>query len=181
MRKLDKVVIVDIEATCWNGAPPEGMKNDIIEIGVCLLDNLTHEVTQQNGIIVTPERSDVSEFCTELTTITPEFVSENGIPFSQACKQLSKQYETKDRPWASYGAYDEKQFRNQCLETGVTYPFSPLHINVKTLFALKKKLTREVGMAEALEMLNLPLDGTHHRGIDDAGNIAKILSWILLS
>jgi inhibitor of KinA sporulation pathway (predicted exonuclease) len=24
----------------------------------------------------------------------------------------------------------------------------------------------------------MPLEGTHHRGIDDARNIAKILSWI---
>ncbi|HWO78436.1 MAG TPA: 3'-5' exonuclease, partial [Bacillus sp. (in: firmicutes)] len=33
---------------------------------------------------------------------------------------------------------------------------------------------RGVGMARALEMLKLPLEGTHHRGIDDARNIAKI-------
>jgi inhibitor of KinA sporulation pathway (predicted exonuclease) len=179
MRKLDKVVIIDIEATCWNGDPPQDMKNDIIEVGVCLLDIQNHEVTEQRGIIVTPERSLVSQFCTELTTITPELVEKEGIPFGQACKLLSKDYQTKDRPWASFGAYDEKQFRKQCLETGIPYPFGPLHINVKTMFALKKKLSKEVGMAEALGILNLQLDGTHHRGIDDAGNIAKILSWIL--
>jgi inhibitor of KinA sporulation pathway (predicted exonuclease) len=179
MRKLDKIVVIDIEATCWNGNPPQGMQSDIIEVGVCLLDVQTHEVTEQKGIIVIPERSLVSEFCTQLTTITPELIAEQGIPFSQACKELSKNYQSKDRPWASFGAYDEKQFRNQCVETGIAYPFGPLHINVKTLFALKKKLSKEVGMAGALDMLNLPLDGTHHRGVDDAGNIAKILSWIL--
>ncbi|OMG46548.1 hypothetical protein BK140_26615 [Paenibacillus macerans] len=31
-----------------------------------------------------------------------------------------------------------------------------------------------VGMERALKMLDLPLDGTHHRGIDDAKNISKI-------
>lgn len=33
---------------------------------------------------------------------------------------------------------------------------------------------RGVGMERALSMLELPLEGTHHRGIDDAKNIAKI-------
>ncbi|MET3981683.1 inhibitor of KinA sporulation pathway (predicted exonuclease) [Mucilaginibacter sp. UYP25] len=179
MRILDQILVVDIEATCWEGNPPDNMTSDIIEIGICLLDSQDHNVTAKRGIIVKPERSVVSTFCTELTTITAEFVAEQGINFSAACKQLVKDYRSKDRPWASYGAYDEKQFRKQCLETGASYPFSPLHINVKTLFALKNKLVKEVGMAEALDMLGLPLEGTHHRGIDDAGNIAKILSWIL--
>ncbi len=30
-QKLDKILVVDIEATCWNGPIPEGMTNDIIE------------------------------------------------------------------------------------------------------------------------------------------------------
>jgi inhibitor of KinA sporulation pathway (predicted exonuclease) len=55
------------------------------------------------------------------------------------------------------------------------YPFGPSHINVKTLFALKHKLGHELGMAGALKYLNIELEGTHHRGKDDARNIAKIL------
>jgi inhibitor of KinA sporulation pathway (predicted exonuclease) len=34
-------------------------------------------------------------------------------------------------------------------------------------------------MAAALAQLDLPLEGTHHRGIDDARNIAKILHHLL--
>jgi inhibitor of KinA sporulation pathway (predicted exonuclease) len=30
-------------------------------------------------------------------------------------------------------------------------------------------------MAGALSELNIPLEGTHHRGVDDAKNIAKTL------
>ncbi|MEK3793401.1 hypothetical protein MKX42_16845 [Paenibacillus sp. FSL R7-0204] len=33
-------------------------------------------------------------------------------------------------------------------------------------------------MERALTMLKLPLEGTHHRGIDDAKNIAKIFGKI---
>ena len=34
--KLDKILVVDIEATCWEGKPPAGEQNEIIEVGICL-------------------------------------------------------------------------------------------------------------------------------------------------
>lgn len=179
-RKLDEILVVDIEATCWNGPSPENMVSDIIEIGICLLNVQNGEISDNRGIIVTPERSTVSEFCTELTTITPEMVKEEGIPFKEALSILRKEYLSSSRAWASYGAYDLKQFQRQCSELERGYPFGPSHINVKTLFALKNKLGHELGMAGSLQKLDIELEGTHHRGIDDAKNIAKIL-WTLLN
>ena len=38
---------------------------------------------------------------------------------------------------------------------------------------------KKLGMAEALKHCGLPLEGTHHRGIDDARNIARLLPWIV--
>lgn len=177
--KLDKILVVDVEATCWEGSPPEGSESDIIEIGICLLDVQTGEITDNRGILVTPERSQISSFCTELTTITPEMVEKEGITFKQACSILKKEYLSQNRVWASFGAYDLKQFQRQCTAMAVGFPFGPSHINVKTLFALKNKLHHEVGMSQALDILKYPLEGTHHRGIDDAKNISKILRWIL--
>lgn len=176
---LDKIVVVDVEATCWNGPTPEGMFSDIIEIGICLLDPVTGEISDNRGILVKPERSEISDFCTELTTITPEMIAKEGISFKDACALLRKDYLTQSRAWASFGAYDLKQFQRQCGDLGVGYPFGPSHLNVKPLFALKKRLGHEVGMAGALDKLGIPLEGTHHRGIDDSRNIAKILYRIL--
>jgi inhibitor of KinA sporulation pathway (predicted exonuclease) len=177
-QKLDKIVVVDIEATCWEGKQPEDQQSDIIEIGICLLDVHTGEITENQGIIVKPSRSTVSEFCTELTTITQEMVA-TGISFAEACKVIKKQYQAQSRAWASFGGYDLKMFQKQCADLQVAYPFGPSHINVKTLFALAHKLEREQGMAGALHMLGIDLEGTHHRGIDDAKNIAKILMHLL--
>jgi inhibitor of KinA sporulation pathway (predicted exonuclease) len=94
-------------------------------------------------------------------------------------KILKTEYDSQSRAWASFGAYDLNQFKRQCTDLGIGYPFGPSHINVQTLFALKKKLGHEQGMAGALALLEIPLEGTHHRGIDDAKNIAKIMNWIL--
>lgn len=167
--------MVDVEATCWEGTPPEGQANEIIEIGVCELDVRTAERVSKRSILVRPERSTVSPFCTELTTLTQEQVDQ-GVTFVEACRLLRKDFDAKDRVWASYGDYDRKQFERQG-----TYPFGPRHVNVKTLFALTRALPREVGMAQAMELAGLPLEGTHHRGDDDAWNIAALFGTILRS
>jgi inhibitor of KinA sporulation pathway (predicted exonuclease) len=173
--KLDRVLVVDVEATCWEGPPPEGQTNEIIEIGVCELDVRTAERLGKHSILVRPEHSTVSPFCTSLTTLTQEQVS-HGVTFAEACRLLRKDFDAQNRVWASYGDYDRKQFQRQG-----TYPFGPRHVNVKTLFALTRALPREVGMAQAMELAGLPLEGTHHRGGDDAWNIAALLGTILRS
>jgi inhibitor of KinA sporulation pathway (predicted exonuclease) len=34
-------------------------------------------------------------------------------------------------------------------------------------------------MAGALKHTHLPLEGTHHRGADDARNIAQLVAWLV--
>jgi inhibitor of KinA sporulation pathway (predicted exonuclease) len=178
-RKLDQIIIVDVEATCWPGSPPEGQESEIIEIGVCLLDVASGQPLEKRSILVKPERSKVSEFCTELTTLTPKEVNK-GMTFEHACVILEQEYLAKRRIWASYGDYDHDLFQRQCERRQVKYPFSNSHINVKTLFAIMHALPYEVGMIRALEIMGLELEGTHHRGDDDAWNIANIFSKLLL-
>ncbi len=177
-RKLDQIVVIDVESTCWEGAPPDGEESEIVEVGVCALDVASGERTGREDILVRPARSHVSPFCTGLTTLTQEQV-DAGVSFADACARLQRAYGTKDRVWASYGDYDRRQFERQCAAFGVPYPFGPGHLNVKTLFALVHALPREVGMDGALELLGLPLEGRRHRAHDDAWNIARILSRLL--
>ncbi len=178
-KKLDKIIVVDVESTCWQDTPPDGQESEIIEIGVCTVDVISGKRLEKESILVKPEKSRVSEFCTQLTTLTQEQV-EKGISFAEACSILKKKYLSQQRVWASYGDYDRRQFERQCQSQKVSYPFGSRHINIKTLFAIIHALPYEVGMAEALERLNLPLEGTHHRGGDDAWNIANILSESLV-
>ena len=46
----NKIIIIDLEATCWEGIPPKGEVSEIIEIGICLLDTLTGEISDNRGI-----------------------------------------------------------------------------------------------------------------------------------
>lgn len=177
--KLDQIIVIDIEATCWQKNPPPGQESEIIEIGICLVDVALAEPVEKESILVKPERSLVSDFCTKLTTLTQAEVDQ-GIVFYEACSILQKKYESLQRVWASWGEYDKNMFEKQCQSRGVKYPFAVRHINVKNLLAIVYALPREVGMPNALELLDIPLEGTHHRGCDDAWNIGKILAKLLL-
>jgi inhibitor of KinA sporulation pathway (predicted exonuclease) len=175
--KTDFLVVVDLEASCWLGAPPPGEQNEIIEIGVCLVSLDTFEVGAARSILVKPTRSQISDFCTELTTLTQAQVDE-GIRFDEACAILRTEYDTPQRIWTSWGNYDKNMFIGQCANFGVEYPFSPQHFNLKKVYS-KVYGKRAPGMALTLELLGLPLIGTQHRGGDDAYNIAVIAAGML--
>ena len=175
---LDKIVVVDLESTCWEGSPPEGQISEIIEIGVATVDVTTLERGEKTSILIKPVRSQISEFCTNLTTLRAEDFASAGS-LGDAVKILKKQFHSQDRLWASWGDYDRRQFERVCTEFHVGYPFGISHLNVKTLFSIVERLPHEVGMETACQRLGLPLEGTHHRGGDDAWNIARILIDLL--
>lgn len=178
-KRLDHVLVIDIESTCWEGGfPPKGQANDVIEIGLCPLELSTGRRLEKRSILVRPERSMVGPFCTQLTTLTQQQVA-GGVPFKHACKLLEDEYHSADRLWASFGDYDRRQFEKQCRDTGVRYPFGPTHLNVKTLFAISRGLASEVGLPQALALAGLKQEGTHHRGHDDAWNIAALLAMLV--
>ncbi|MEO3403260.1 3'-5' exonuclease [Mucilaginibacter sp. CAU 1740] len=180
METTDEIIIVDLEATCWEGdGEYQKQRSEIIEIGVCKLDVDTGRIIASEGILVKPVYSEISAFCTKLTTITPKMVEEQGVSLKEACSILEERYNAKKLTWVSYGAYDRSMLKEQCAKFGVRYPMSAHHINVKVLFAEVYQLSKGIGMERALRMLNLPLQGTHHRGVDDARNIAKIFSRLV--
>ncbi len=171
--------VIDLESTCWDKSQPSGNISEIIEIGISQLELSTGNILFSDSIYVMPVHSKVSDFCFNLTGITQELLDSKSIPFYKACRILEEFYNSRGLVWASYGHYDLRMFEDQCYSETVQYPLSGKHINVKTLFALKYRLKREVGMDEALKILKFPLEGKHHCGKDDSYNIAKILMEIL--
>ena len=138
-----------------------------------MVDTQTWQRVAKHRIIVRPQRSTVSDFCTELTGLTQSDV-DAGIGFADACAQLRDDLRAGSRSWGSWGDYDRKQFERQCSPGGTPYPFSSRHVNIKQRFADAYGLPRGIGMAQALKKARLPLEGRHHRGDDDAWNIGAL-------
>ena len=117
-RSLDVILVVDVESTCWEGTPPPGQSSEIIEIGLCPLDLRTRERTEKRSILIKPVHSEISEFCTSLTTLKPDMFADSGS-LADAVKTLKNEFRSKDRLWASWGDYDRRQFeRVQTAWTG---------------------------------------------------------------
>lgn len=176
--RLDQILVVDLEATCWPGDPPPGQQAEIIEIGVCTLDIDSLRRLETRSILVRPEHSQVSEHCTALTTLTAADVA-RGLSLGEACRILRDEYAAEDRLWASFGDYDRKKLERECHAKGVAYPFGDAHLNVKNLFAVVYRLPQEVELDQVLAILGWPMEGTYHRGDADAWNIARVLAHIL--
>ncbi len=173
-------LIIDVEATCWMTNEGHRGENEIIEIGSVVLDD-DCEVLGEIQLFVRPVRNPIlSEFCKKLTSIGQLDVDMAQI-FPDALADFQKQVEDisgqrlVDLIFCSWGDYDRKQFMKACQYHKIPYPFG-VHRNVKTEFA-KKHLIKPVGMVRALKILGIPLEGTYHRGIDDAQNIAKIFQY----
>ncbi|GAA0240537.1 3'-5' exonuclease [Cryptosporangium japonicum] len=166
--------VVDVEATCWAGNPPPGSVSEIIEIGLTVVDLESAQRRERHRILVRPARSRVSAFCTELTGLTQDEV-DRGVSFAEACRLLAAEHDAGRRPWASWGDYDRNQFLRQCRATATAYPFGRHHTNAKLVFTEAHGLRKRPGMARALELAGLPLEGRHHRGEDDAWNIAALV------
>ncbi|MDX3382174.1 exonuclease domain-containing protein [Streptomyces niveiscabiei] len=170
--------VIDLEATCWDGQPPPGSVNEIIEIGLTVVDLTARTRVSRHRILVRPTRSRVSAFCTELTGLT-QAEAARGVSFPEACRVLVEEYGAGVRPWASWGEYDRRQFARQSQADGVAYPFGysaeRTHTNAKAVFTEAYGLRGKPGMARALQLAGLPLEGRHHRGEDDAWNIAALV------
>lgn len=80
----------------------------------------------------------------------------------------------EDGIFASWSDYDRKQILRDCHRHGVApHPWLLTHVNLKARHGAFHR-RKPCGMAAALERMGLPLAGRHHRGLDDAKNIARI-------
>lgn len=175
-RPLDpNVLVIDVESTCWEPpeVQPKGEFSEIIEIGIAVVNIKTLKLIKNDSIIIRPQSSTVSKFCTKLTTLTQGYVDQ-GMTFQAAMAILKRDYESESRTMVSWGDYDRKMFERNCKDYGCKYPFGTRHLNLKNCFTMLHGLDKEPGMDTALDYLEMKLDGTHHRGIDDARNIANI-------
>jgi len=167
-----KYIVLDLEATCWEEKNVQ--PNEIIEIGaVCIDDDL--DIAGEIDLFVKPKvHPELSSFCKKLTTISQKMVDDAPL-FPEALKKFQDWIKKFDDDYilCSWGFYDKTQFKNDCQLHNLDTRWLKNHISLKHQYADIKGI-KGVGMPAALKMEGLTMEGTHHRGIDDAKNIAKI-------
>lgn len=172
-----KYVVFDLEATCEDRNIIAEYPNEIIEIGAVMIDERGTEIDRFEMFSKPTLNPILTQFCKDLTTIkqsdvdNAEDLADVLIKFhewSEGCTLLS------------WGGYDMRQIIRDVQRQDIsnlvnTREMSNRHINFKQWYARKNKLRREPGVRTALRSEKLNFIGTHHRGIDDAKNIANIV------
>jgi inhibitor of KinA sporulation pathway (predicted exonuclease) len=175
-------LIIDLEATCCDAGTVPRHEMEIIEIGAVMLNRITWEIDSEFQQFIQPVRHrELTAFCTTLTTIQQQDIAQ-APKFPEAI-ELFKEWMNlfPNNIFGSWGKYDKNQFIQDCKYHNIPYPFSSEHINIKETFSEYLGVSKRFGMAQALEYLGIELQGTHHRGIDDARNIAAIYRYIKLN
>jgi len=163
-------IILDLEATCKEN--DQTFENEIIEIGAVKVNDKLETIDEFSAFLKPVINPILTPFCTKLTTITQPDVNGAKNP-KQVIQDFISWCNDDNYILCSWGFYDKKQFKHDCNYHRLQTRWLNPHISLKHQFAEIKKI-RPCGMGKALNMLKLPLEGTHHRGIDDARNISKI-------
>ncbi len=173
-------VVIDLEATCCDDHSFDRDETEIIEIGAVLVDATTLTAGAEFQTFIKPVRHrTLTPFCTELTTITQADV-DRAPRFPQALAALGVFLRGKDAVFCSWGGYDKNQFRRDAQFHRIKQlPLGERHINLKEAFSRRLGESRQYGTGQALRRAGLSFTGTHHRAIDDARNIARLLPFAL--
>ncbi len=167
-------VIFDLEATCWDKNENRPGASEIIEIGAVKLDSDGNETDRLEQFVKPTHFPKLSEFCTELTSITQDMI-DDAPTFTEAI-QIFRDWIGYDDDFilCSWGDWDKHQLKNEAKTHGIQNGWFEKHVNIKKQYAKIKFLRKSLGMKAALKKEKISLEGNHHRGIDDALNIAKI-------
>jgi inhibitor of KinA sporulation pathway (predicted exonuclease) len=177
----DYYLIVDVEATCSNvGAVPRH-EMEIIEIGAVIQNSRTFEIESEFQAFVRPVRHpELTAFCTDLTGITQNDVA-SAPQFAEVLEAMKEwMYTFEDSLFGSWGDYDRTQFQQDCEYHAIGYPFRSAHLNLKAEFSRTVGLKKKLGLAEALRYHGLDFEGSHHRGLDDVKNIARVVRRVCM-
>lgn len=186
---LARILVVDLELTCGPGVNVDSQ--EIIEIGTCglVLGKLVSE-SDSASIHVKPERSVINSFCTALTGVTRDLAA-NEPGFARRAPRIRDLLVTFGADaWCSWGP-DHTLLHRQCVASGVENPLASVpHIDVRSMLtSLVYKLTGNkkplgansgVGLATALEELEIDFEGRQHCGRADAYNTARLLQQVRL-
>ncbi|KER28185.1 hypothetical protein T265_04941 [Opisthorchis viverrini] len=184
-QKFKYFLVLDFEATCERNTKLRPA--EIIEFPVVKLNSQT---LLQEGVFhhyVRPVfHPELTDFCTELTGIIQDMV--DNQPRLEEVLQLFDEWLVKEKltgtentfSFVTCGDWDLRtMLPSQCRELGIPVPhYFKQWINIKQTFQDVRGLFPH-SLPHMLADLNLPLQGRHHSGIDDARNIATVLCQLI--
>jgi inhibitor of KinA sporulation pathway (predicted exonuclease) len=170
------IIVYDLEMTVRR---KKGQIAEIIEIGAAKV-GFVNEIPQIIGTfqsfvkpVIAPQ---LTADTTSFTGITQEDVSGAGT-LSQVIRDYTEWMGTEEYFLCAWGPDDQRQLVQECRQQQISTDWIVNHNNLQKMLSKVYKLEKhqQMGLKPALEMLEIPFSGSHHRAMDDAINTAQIL------
>ena len=203
---FDYLCVYDFECNCVKDRAEPLEFNEIVEFPVVIIDVKNKKIAGEFHTYIRPTlEKEVKPFCTELTGITNERCFAEGVPTLE--EALAKLHNflldfgmfQKEFVFMSCGDFDGNQMAREAQRKNISVPnYLKRWINLKKVFpkdatnksfradsdawttiGQEAKAKPSGGMTAMLNALQIPLEGRHHSGIDDARNLAKIVIAML--
>lgn len=173
------ILVIDIEATCADDGSIPSEEMEIIELGAVWATSGGEVIETMRRFVRPIERPQLTSFCSSLTHIKQASI-DAAPSWAIVAAELTEFCRLHPgKCWGSWGAFDANQIQRESVRHAIADPLPGLfHINLKASFAKIRKI-KQVGMATALQIAGLELEGEHHRALSDARNIARLLPLIL--
>jgi len=170
------IIVYDLEMTVRR---KKGQIAEIIEIGAAKV-GLVGETPQiidtfqsfVRPVIVTQLTEDTTSF----TGITQDDVNGAGT-LAEVLREYTEWMGDEEYFLCAWGPDDQRQLVQECRQHQISTDWIVNHNNLQKMLSKIYKLEKhqQMGLKPALEMLEIPFSGSHHRAMDDAINTAQIL------
>lgn len=173
-------IVIDLEFTPTPNTLRKKTKftQEIIQIGAVKLND-NYEAIDTFDIFVKPQYATVSPFVRNLTGIT-NIDLKNAPSFEEALRSFVKWI--GDEPYKMYqwSETDKKKLVAESTYKGCYDEFSILSKHFIDLQRIYKRISKlsKISLEQALNSLNIEINGELHSAVDDAYNTAQILMLI---
>lgn len=148
---------------------------EIIEIGAYMYTPYGEEIGEYNRFVRPKLNPNLSAFCQELTGIEQEAV-DRARSFRDVVEEFQDWIGVFDESYllCSWGGFDRDMLRRDCALHQVDEYWTDDYINLKAQYREINRLSAPIGLAKAIRREGMEFEGSHHRAIDDAANLARI-------
>lgn len=164
---------IDLEQACWMGRPPEGLDNNIIQIGIAEADLINLKVTRTKRYYVRPRKFEINWYCTKLTGITHDDIIKQGRPLGEVMSSIQREFGPKNKMCFAWGR-DDEDIQQECLTHSIANPFGNTIIDLGVMFRGSFLMKNNMKLHHALEFLGLAFEGRAHDAMVDATNTARL-------
>lgn len=169
-------IVYDLEMTVRR---KRGQVAEIIEIGAVKVEasdegpRIASSFQSFVKPVIVPQ---LSADTTAFTGITQQDVGEAGT-LAEVLRSFVEWIGTEEYFLCAWGPDDQRQLVQECRQHGIAVDWIVNHNNLQKMLSKAFKLEKhqQMGLKNAMEMLEIPFSGSHHRALDDAANTAQIM------